>query len=64
MSCKHGGFWVMGVYAWCPKCGALRHLIFTESGGQFDWPRWVIPGDVDRAHKLLSKNERHDGNDD
>ena len=52
----------MGVYAWCPECGAIRHLFYTEGEGMtFDWKRWVVPGDIDKAHKLMQINEEKSG---
>ena len=58
MSCKHRRFWVMGVYAWCPECGALRALRFDKDGGHFSWRRWVKPSEqLEKVRRLLDLNK-------
>lgn len=61
MKCRHGHFWIMGDYAWCPVCGALRRIKYSpdEDGYVFSWKRWVVPGDRERAHKVLKFNDRN-----
>lgn len=60
MNCKHRRFWIMGVYAWCPECGAIRELRYSchDDGMVFAWKRWVVPGDIGKAHALMKINEK------
>jgi hypothetical protein len=50
----------MGVYAWCPECGAIRELRYSchDDGMVFAWKRWVVPGDIGKAHALMKINEK------